>query len=146
MDKWEYQNKPCCLENCVVRELCKRRTACTWEKSWSKKTSNFWHFRALEILFYFWFVPILMFLLLFKVSIFGEDHYNLTNSPNCIWNYLATSKSLDIFVTFSEIYEVYKGISGARNNRLIFCWLLSPLWGAGCLSMCDLGTTTYGHI
>ena len=29
MDKWEYQNKPCYLENRGVRELCKRRTACT---------------------------------------------------------------------------------------------------------------------
>ena len=29
MDKWEYQNKPCHLENSVVRELCKRRTACS---------------------------------------------------------------------------------------------------------------------
>ena len=28
MDKWDYQNKPCYLENRVVRELCKRRTAC----------------------------------------------------------------------------------------------------------------------
>ena len=28
MGKWEYQNKPCYLQNCVVRELCKRRTAC----------------------------------------------------------------------------------------------------------------------
>ena len=28
MDKWEYQNKPCYLENRVVRELCKWRTAC----------------------------------------------------------------------------------------------------------------------
>ena len=24
-----YQNKPCCFENCVVREICKQRTACT---------------------------------------------------------------------------------------------------------------------
>ena len=32
MDKWEYQNKPCYLENRVVREPCKRRTACIrWE-------------------------------------------------------------------------------------------------------------------
>ena len=29
MDKWEYLNKPCYLENHVVRELCKRRTNCT---------------------------------------------------------------------------------------------------------------------
>ena len=29
MDKWEYQNKPCYLENRVVREPCKQRTACT---------------------------------------------------------------------------------------------------------------------
>ena len=29
MDKWEYQNKPCYLENRVVREPCKWRTACT---------------------------------------------------------------------------------------------------------------------
>ena len=29
MDKWEYQNKPCYLENCVVREPCKRRAACS---------------------------------------------------------------------------------------------------------------------
>ena len=28
MDKWEYQNKPCYLENHVVREPCKQRTAC----------------------------------------------------------------------------------------------------------------------
>ena len=27
MDKWEYQNEPCYLENCVLREQCKRRTA-----------------------------------------------------------------------------------------------------------------------
>ena len=27
MDKEEHQNKPCYLENRVVRELCKRRTA-----------------------------------------------------------------------------------------------------------------------
>ena len=26
MDKWEYQNKPCYLENRVVREPCKRKT------------------------------------------------------------------------------------------------------------------------
>ena len=29
MDKWEYQNKLCHLENHVVREPCKQRTACT---------------------------------------------------------------------------------------------------------------------
>ena len=29
MNKWEYQNKPCYLENSVVREPCKQRTACT---------------------------------------------------------------------------------------------------------------------
>ena len=29
MDKYEYQNKPCYLENRVVRETCKQRTACT---------------------------------------------------------------------------------------------------------------------
>ena len=28
LDKWEYQNKPCYLENRVVREPCKQRTAC----------------------------------------------------------------------------------------------------------------------
>ena len=28
MVKWEYQNKRCYLENCVVREPCKQRTAC----------------------------------------------------------------------------------------------------------------------
>ena len=28
MEKWENQNKPCYLENGVVRELCKRRTSC----------------------------------------------------------------------------------------------------------------------
>ena len=28
MDKQEYQIKPCYLGNCVVRELCKQRTAC----------------------------------------------------------------------------------------------------------------------
>jgi hypothetical protein len=56
---------------------------------------------------------------------------NLNKFPNFIWNYLVASKSLDLFVTVSEIYELYKGISGARNNRLIFCWLFSPLWGAG---------------
>ena len=28
MEKWEYQNKSCYLENCVVREPCKQRTAC----------------------------------------------------------------------------------------------------------------------
>ena len=28
MDKSDYQNKLCYLENRVVRELCKRRTAC----------------------------------------------------------------------------------------------------------------------
>ena len=26
--EWGQQNKPCYLQNCVVRELCKRRTAC----------------------------------------------------------------------------------------------------------------------
>ena len=31
MDKREYQNKPCYLENCVVREPCKQRTACIME-------------------------------------------------------------------------------------------------------------------
>ena len=35
MDKWEYQNKPCCLEN-RVRELCKRRTACIWYPFWQR--------------------------------------------------------------------------------------------------------------
>ena len=30
MDKWQYQNKLCYLENRVVRELCKHRTACTY--------------------------------------------------------------------------------------------------------------------
>ena len=30
MDKWEYHNKPCYLENCVVREPCKRRSACIY--------------------------------------------------------------------------------------------------------------------
>ena len=25
MDKWKYQNKPCYLENCVVKEPCKQR-------------------------------------------------------------------------------------------------------------------------
>ena len=29
MDKWEYQNKPCYLENRAVSELCKWMTACT---------------------------------------------------------------------------------------------------------------------
>ena len=29
MDKWEYQNKPSYLENRVIREPFKRRTACT---------------------------------------------------------------------------------------------------------------------
>ena len=33
MDKWEYQNKPCFLENRVVREPCKWRTACTINQS-----------------------------------------------------------------------------------------------------------------
>ena len=28
MDKWEYQDKPCYLENSVVREPSKRKTAC----------------------------------------------------------------------------------------------------------------------
>ena len=28
MDKGEYQNEPCSLENRVVREPCKQRTAC----------------------------------------------------------------------------------------------------------------------
>jgi len=28
MDTWEYQNKPCHLENRVFREPCKQRTAC----------------------------------------------------------------------------------------------------------------------
>ena len=28
MDKWEYQKKPCYLENRVIREPCKQRTAC----------------------------------------------------------------------------------------------------------------------
>ena len=31
MDKWEYQNKPCYLENRVAREPCKQRTACIKE-------------------------------------------------------------------------------------------------------------------
>ena len=30
MDKLEYQNKQCYLEEHVVRKLCKRRTACTY--------------------------------------------------------------------------------------------------------------------
>ena len=36
MDKWEYQDKPCYLENHVVREPCKQRTACirfAWNQS-----------------------------------------------------------------------------------------------------------------
>ena len=32
MDKWDYQNKPRYLENRVVREPCKQRTACTYFK------------------------------------------------------------------------------------------------------------------
>ena len=35
MDKWEYQNRSCHLENRVVRERCKQRTACTNKKSWN---------------------------------------------------------------------------------------------------------------
>ena len=39
MDKWEYQNKQCYLENRVVREPCKQRTACNmypqkWKDPW----------------------------------------------------------------------------------------------------------------
>ena len=31
MDKWEYQNKPCYLENRAISEPCKQRTACTYQ-------------------------------------------------------------------------------------------------------------------
>ena len=31
MDKWEYQNKPCYLENRVVTESCKQRTVCIYK-------------------------------------------------------------------------------------------------------------------
>ena len=31
--QWKYQNKPCYLENRVVREPCKRRTACIANRS-----------------------------------------------------------------------------------------------------------------
>ena len=30
MDKWKYQNKPCYLENRVVREPCAQKTACNF--------------------------------------------------------------------------------------------------------------------
>ena len=33
MDKWEYQNKLCYLENRVVRESCKQRTACIFKNT-----------------------------------------------------------------------------------------------------------------
>ena len=39
MDKWEYQNKPCYLENHVVREPCKQRTACIFISN-SKEVQN----------------------------------------------------------------------------------------------------------
>ena len=32
MEKLEYQNKPCYLENRVVREPCKQRSACILQK------------------------------------------------------------------------------------------------------------------
>ena len=35
MDKCEFQDKPCYLENRVVREPCKQRTACIYgDKKW----------------------------------------------------------------------------------------------------------------
>ena len=36
MDKWEYQNKPCYLENSNVKEPCKRKTACIFFAQRSK--------------------------------------------------------------------------------------------------------------
>ena len=39
MDKWEYQNKPCYLENRVAREMCKRRTACIMYPVYQSKCS-----------------------------------------------------------------------------------------------------------
>ena len=44
MDKWEYQNNPCHLENIVVRELCKRRTVCTFDTSPLTQFSKFNNF------------------------------------------------------------------------------------------------------
>ena len=42
MDKWEYQNKPRYLENRVVREPCKQRTACTIILSFDQRSNWFW--------------------------------------------------------------------------------------------------------
>ena len=41
MDKWEYQNKPCHLENHFVREPCKQRTACIFDHHHVKYGKSF---------------------------------------------------------------------------------------------------------
>ena len=131
MVKWEYKNKPCYLENSVVREPCKRRTACIRLNLINQfnhiKSDWIWLLRILKMELGCWchnlkidlkigFDWVASSLLHYKFTqvIFTTNQVNTAYWDNfnlalhcVVWSLTEMALNLNWKITLSEIYQKY---------------------------------------